>query len=166
MTPGFSQRIYREKQVAVAAITSRELPMIARVLTPDKRTTVEVESDTMVGLFSAVAEVQDIFGSLTCGGCHSVNVRLGVRPGKTKEGKPFKNYEARCRDCGRILRFGQTGDGMHLWAKTKDSDGGRSGWMTWDELTIGQPRDDQSHPDEEDQSQGQPGLGDEQKTPW
>lgn len=142
--------------------------MIARVLTPDKRTTVEVEADTMTGLFRAVAEVHDVFGSLTCGGCDSVNVRLNVRPGKTKDGKPFMNYEACCHDCGKILRFGQSGDGMHLWAKTKAEDGGRRGWMTWDEMINRRKSGSNGggSPQDEDQSQDQPGLGDEQETPW
>jgi hypothetical protein len=135
--------------------------LIARLLTPDKRTTIEVEADSIVGLFEAISEVQGVFFGLTCA-CDSVNVRLDVRPGKTNDGRPFKNYEARCCDCGKLMRFGLREDGG-MWAKNKPADGGTRGWMTWSELTGGcgdsQRRDehDQRTPESED---------DRPETPW
>jgi len=127
--------------------------VIARILTPDKRTTIEVEADTMKGLFEAVADVQGVFGNLTCAHCDSVNTQLVYRPGKTKDGKPFKNYECWCHDCRRILSFGQKDDGKgSMWAKNKDSDGGRRGWKTWEELTDrGGGGGDSQHTDDTDQ---------------
>ncbi len=124
--------------------------MIARILTPDKRTTIEVEADTMTGLFEAVADVQGVFGNLTCAHCDSVNTQLVYRPGTSKEGKPFVNYECWCHECRRILSFGQRGK-SDLWAKNKEKDGGRRGWKTWEELTgRGESSEDQ-YPDESDQ---------------
>lgn len=132
--------------------------MIARVLSPGKNITIEVEASTVVALFDQLAAVVGVFGALRCGSCDGVDIKLQTRPGKTTDGKAFTNREAVCRGCYRILRFGIARDGGGMWAKNKSSDGGKNGWMTWDEITGGHSSDDgpsaddeQHHPDADDQ---------------
>ena len=140
--------------------------MIARILTPDKRTTIEVEGDDVSSLFDAIAAVQEVFGNLTCA-CGSVNTRLVVRPGKTHDGKPFVNRECRCNDCQKIMPFGIRLDGG-MWAKNKATDGGVRGWKTWDELTGGRGGngDDRGHThDDADEDQRTP-TSEGEPTPW
>ncbi len=109
--------------------------MIARVLAPNKMTTIEVESDTIKGLFRAVADAQEVFGCLTCGGCNGVNVKLKISGGKNRKGVEFKNYMAVCNDCHLILEFGQKG-AEELWPKNKRGDGGSRGWKTFDTIVA------------------------------
>ncbi len=123
--------------------------MIARILSPGKNITIEVEESNIIMLFDRLAEVSGVFGALRCGHCDGVDIKLQTRPGKTKEGKPFTNREAVCMSCFRLMRFGLAGDLSTIWAKNKPSDGGAKGWHTWAELT-GQ-RDDSQHNDEIDQ---------------
>ncbi len=109
--------------------------MIARVLAPNKMITIELEADKIKDLFEEVAHAQEVFGSLTCGGCNGVNVKLSVRGGKTNDGVPFKNYEAHCNDCHLILPFGQKGSDI-LWPKNKRDDGGARGWKTFEVIVA------------------------------
>jgi len=109
--------------------------MIARVLAPNKMTTIEVESDNIKGLFAAVAAAQEVFGCLTCGGCNGVNVKLKISSGKNRKGVEFKNYSAVCNDCQLILVFGQKG-ADELWPKNKREDGGARGWKTFEVIVA------------------------------
>lgn len=134
--------------------------MIARILTPSKSITIEVEASTVVALFDELAAVSGVFGALRCSSCEGVDIKLQTRPGKTTDGKSFINREAVCLGCRRILRFGIARDGGGMWAKNKADDGGKNGWMTWAEITGGH-----SPADEEDHEQRHP-TSDDQGVPY
>ena len=126
--------------------------MIARVLTPGKNITIEVEATGMIALFDQLAEVSGVFGALQCGHCDGVSIKLQTRPGKSKDGKSFLNREAVCLSCFRIMRMGVASDLSTIWAKNKPSDGGAKGWFTWAELTgSGGGQGDTRHTDDVDQ---------------
>ena len=146
--------------------------MIARVLAPNKMITIELEADKIKDLFEDVAHAQEVFGSLTCGGCNGVNVKLKVTGGKNKKGVPFKNYTAVCNDCHLILVFGQKG-ADELWPKNKREDGGSFGWKTFDTIVAeGEARREAERTGGGDESHSHqhgpasPSTDEAERTPW
>lgn len=73
---------------------------------------IEVESETIKGLFEELAEAQEIFGARECDLCHSKDLVFRVR---RPEGYVF--YELHCNNCKGQFQFGQTREGGRLFPK-------------------------------------------------
>jgi translation initiation factor 2 beta subunit (eIF-2beta)/eIF-5 len=63
---------------------------------------VTVEAEGQKELFETLAEYQEVFSVVDCGGCEEANLRYTVRE---VDGNKF--YEIRCLNCYAKLPFGQ-----------------------------------------------------------
>ncbi len=82
-----------------------------------------VEAESQKELFETLAEFQEVFSVVKCGGCGEYNLRYTIREQEDKKGKTHKYYELRCQDCYAKLPFGQHDNGKTLFPKR---------WVRWD----------------------------------
>lgn len=92
------------------------------------RIVVEVQGETVKGLFRELAIVDEVINAdQFCGmeQCGSAAIKFRVRKSTVKSGKKagqtFDYFELSCDACGAFLSFGQTLDGG-LWPKRRDDD--------------------------------------------
>ena len=98
-----------------------------------RRTTVELESDTVKDAFAQLSTFQEVFGEDKCGKCGSDNLRFVVRE---NDGNSY--YEIRCQECGAKLSFGANKVGGGLFPRRKDAEGdwlSDRGWQKWNPKT-------------------------------
>lgn len=103
--------------------------MNVRYTTSDGRMQFTVEGDGVKGVFTALAQVQEVFEGNKCGQCESADTVLSHRE---HDGHSF--YSKMCLGCGAQLDFGQHKQGGTLFVKRKDQDGndlGKNGWYHW-----------------------------------
>lgn len=113
--------------------------MKAHVKSQTGRIVVEVESDTVKGLFEQLAAVQEILDpDPACGACNSGAVKLRVRTiGK------YKYYEMHCESCTASLSYGQQKEGGALFPHRKDKRGNElpnRGWIKYQPGPRGEER--------------------------
>ena len=100
--------------------------------------TMELESDTQIGLVDEIIKHNDVFGNDKCGKCNSDNISFTRRD---VDGDIY--YEIRCNKCGAKLALSQHREGNTLYPKRKagknDSTGLEKGewlpdggWVKWD----------------------------------
>lgn len=75
---------------------------------PTDDISVEFEGADQKAIFENLARLQEIFGENTCGKCKGHRVVFQVRTVDK-----FTYYELRCKDCGAVLQFGQSDDGIY-----------------------------------------------------
>lgn len=106
--------------------------MTARVLTKNKRITIEVEGSNVKELFKNVAAAQDAFDAVhKCGmpGCGSEELRFQVRNVEDND-----YYEVICLTCGAQFELGQHKKAPTLFPKRKE---GHDGWSKYDPAKNG-----------------------------
>ena len=85
---------------------------------------ITVEADSQKEIFETLASYQEVFGTTTCKGCGSDNLKYVVRISKNeKSSRTYKYFEIRCADCYAKLIFGQHENGQTLYPKE---------WVRWD----------------------------------
>jgi len=92
--------------------------------------TMELESDTQIGLVDEIIRHNDVFGNDKCGKCNSEQVSFTRRD---VDGDLY--YEIRCKKCGAKLALSQHKKGNTLYPRRKDKDGNYlpdNGWVKWD----------------------------------
>lgn len=104
--------------------------MEAQYRTRNGRLTIKVSAEKQKDLFTAIADVQEVFDSESkCGKCKSENIHFQVR---TVDKNDF--YELVCSECGAVFAFGQHKSGDTLFPKRRDSQGALlpdGGWAKW-----------------------------------
>jgi hypothetical protein len=78
---------------------------------PNERVEFEVEGASHKDVFTALAQLDEVFGEPDCGACESSDIYFKVRNSTAKQGKnkgkTFTYFEHVCRSCGCFLPIGQ-----------------------------------------------------------
>jgi hypothetical protein len=112
--------------------------MEATYRTANGRLTFRVSGEDVKGVFSQIAELQEIFESDTeCGCCHSTELHYSARVVED-----YRFYELECVACGAQMQFGQRKKGGGLFPKRRDDDGkpmANRGWFKFQPKSESEP---------------------------
>lgn len=108
---------------------------------PNQNLVIEFDFNDQKDLFGKMHMLQEILTENTCGKCGKHNIVFSVRTVDK-----YTYYELKCKDCGAVLQFGQTDDGLYPrryemdGTKPKLVDGKKvwlpnSGWIKFDTST-------------------------------
>jgi len=113
--------------------------MRCKYLTASRQLTFEVEAETQVELFQALASIQEVFDTESaCGVCGGKEIRFLHRTA-SKGTKTFSFHELLCKnpECRARFEFGQAMEGGALFPHRKDKDGNYKPNRGWTKYQAG-----------------------------